>query len=178
MQCPSCGLFNPPSALQCDCGYDFASGQLPPTRRRREPRLSSELTAFLIVPLIATMVWYVLILCTLAVVNGRLRWRTDVMAMAIGAIILGLPAAIGITIVVAMPVYAVVRSTIGITFARAALLGGFVGLCVALFFETWTRESTILSPLRAVLIGVTAAVAWWYVAGRPNHDSGNAVVRR
>src|SRR5687767_7275925 len=173
MQCPSCGLFNPPSALQCDCGYDFASGKLPPTRRRRESRRSSELTAFLIVPLIATMAWYVLMLCTLAVVNGRLRLRTDVMAMAIGAIIVGLPAAIGITIVVAMPVYAVVRSTIGITLARAAVGGGLVGLCVALFFETWTRESTILSPIRAVLIGVTTGVAWWYVAGRPNHVSNN-----
>jgi len=175
MQCPSCGLFSPPSALTCDCGYDFASGQLPPGRRRRESRRSSELTAFLIVPLIAAMAWYVLMLCTLAVVNGRLRWRTDVMAMAIGAIIVGLPAAIGITLVVALPVYVVVRSTIGITFARAALGGGLVGLGVALFFETWTRESTVLSPLRAVLIGVTAAVAWWYVAGRPNHVSGNTV---
>jgi hypothetical protein len=174
MQCPSCGLFSPPSALTCDCGYDFASGQLPP-RRRRESRRSSELAAFLIVPLIATMAWYVLMLCTLAVVNGRLRLRTDVMAMAIGAVIVGLPAAIGITIVVALPVYALVRSTIGITFARAAFGGGLVGLCVALFFEMWTRESTVLSPLRAVLIGITAAVAWWYVAGKPNHVSDNAV---
>jgi hypothetical protein len=175
MQCPSCGLFSPPSALTCDCGYDFASGQLPQTQRRRESRRSSELTAFLIVPLIATMAWYVVMLCTLAVVNGRLRWRTDVMAMAIGAVIVGLPIAIGITIVLVLPVYAVVRSTTGITFARAALGGGLVGLCVALAFGTWTHESTVLSPLRAVLIGVATAVAWWYVAGRPSHVSDTAV---
>jgi hypothetical protein len=25
-QCPRCALFNPPSALRCDCGYDFRSG--------------------------------------------------------------------------------------------------------------------------------------------------------
>jgi hypothetical protein len=24
-QCPRCGLFNPPAAARCDCGYDFAS---------------------------------------------------------------------------------------------------------------------------------------------------------
>lgn len=24
-QCPRCGLFNPPGAARCDCGYDFAS---------------------------------------------------------------------------------------------------------------------------------------------------------
>ena len=27
-KCPHCGLFNPPSALRCDCGYDFATRTL------------------------------------------------------------------------------------------------------------------------------------------------------
>ncbi len=26
--CPNCGLLNPPEALVCDCGYDFASKQV------------------------------------------------------------------------------------------------------------------------------------------------------
>jgi hypothetical protein len=26
MECPRCGLFNPPEAQRCDCGYDFAKG--------------------------------------------------------------------------------------------------------------------------------------------------------
>ncbi len=25
MNCPNCGLINPPSALRCDCGFDFVS---------------------------------------------------------------------------------------------------------------------------------------------------------
>ena len=27
MDCPSCGLANPPEALKCDCGYDFSAGR-------------------------------------------------------------------------------------------------------------------------------------------------------
>ena len=28
MDCPRCGLINPPEAQRCDCGYDFASRQM------------------------------------------------------------------------------------------------------------------------------------------------------
>jgi hypothetical protein len=30
VQCPACGLENPPSAIQCDCGYNFETGIRPP----------------------------------------------------------------------------------------------------------------------------------------------------
>ena len=179
MRCPNCGLFNPPSALRCDCGYDFQSCQLEQCTVQDigtggGSRRSSELTAFLIVPFIATITWYFLMLCALAVGNGRLRWRTDVLAMALGAMIVGLPTAIAITVVLAIPIYLLVRRTVGITLARAAVGGGIVGLCVAVVFWMVAREWTALSPVRAVLIGVTTAVGWWYVAGRPNHVSDRA----
>lgn len=28
LECPKCRLINPPTALQCDCGYEFATGQV------------------------------------------------------------------------------------------------------------------------------------------------------
>ena len=28
MDCPTCGLANPPEAVRCDCGYDFGAGKL------------------------------------------------------------------------------------------------------------------------------------------------------
>jgi hypothetical protein len=47
MKCPQCGLFNPPSALRCDCGYDFAAGLMkesylpdPPQEPQGRPAVS------------------------------------------------------------------------------------------------------------------------------------------
>jgi Domain of unknown function (DUF4328) len=31
MQCPRCGLYNPDSALRCDCGHDFKTGTIQPS---------------------------------------------------------------------------------------------------------------------------------------------------
>lgn len=28
MRCPKCGLFNPESAMWCDCGFDFSKGEI------------------------------------------------------------------------------------------------------------------------------------------------------
>jgi len=33
MNCPNCGLINPPTAQRCDCGYDFVD------RRQKQPLL-------------------------------------------------------------------------------------------------------------------------------------------
>ncbi len=35
MQCPNCGLENPPSSETCDCGYSFVKGLYVPTQPNR-----------------------------------------------------------------------------------------------------------------------------------------------
>jgi hypothetical protein len=140
---------------------------------RSGARWSPEITAFFIVPFVATSTWYLLMLCTLAAANGRLRWRTDVVAMALGALIVGFPTTVVITLVLTVPVYLLVRRTGGVSLGSAAAGGGSIGLCAALLFWIVAREWTVLSPLRGVLIGVTTAIVWWYAAGKPSRASGN-----
>ena len=33
MTCPACGLENPPNAQWCDCGFDFSTGKIDPSRK-------------------------------------------------------------------------------------------------------------------------------------------------
>ena len=47
-ECPKCGLVNPPTTPRCDCGYEFASGQvtgLPPADATRKPDTGTRLLA-------------------------------------------------------------------------------------------------------------------------------------
>ncbi len=44
MKCPICGLINPDTALRCDCGYDFPSGQI--KESYSDPGSSSDHGAF------------------------------------------------------------------------------------------------------------------------------------
>ena len=120
-----------------------------------------ELKAFIIVPFVATAVWYVLMLVFLLHANGRLRLSTDVAAMAVGGVLLGLPAAALITVVVAIPGYFLVRSKVGLSLATATIAGVFIGLSASAGFWIWARETTFLSPLRGAIIGAASAAAWW-----------------
>ncbi len=53
--CPNCKLTNPPDALKCDCGYDFATGKIPESalRAKRAPYLRVLKRALLLVWFIA-----------------------------------------------------------------------------------------------------------------------------
>jgi hypothetical protein len=120
-----------------------------------------EWKAFVAVPLFATLAWYLLMLGTLVIANGRLRFRTDVVAMAIGAVLIALPVMIVVTAALAVPTYLLLRRTIGITIGGTMAAGGIIGFAIGLAVWTLTDEHTMLSPSRGMLIGVAAAAGWW-----------------
>jgi hypothetical protein len=41
MKCPNCKLLNPPGAMRCDCGYDFATGEIERVSGTSRPRSSA-----------------------------------------------------------------------------------------------------------------------------------------
>ena len=43
IDCPTCQLVNPPGALKCDCGYDFATGHNKSSLRGNQQSRSSRL---------------------------------------------------------------------------------------------------------------------------------------
>lgn len=45
MKCPNCGLENPDTALRCDCGYDFASGQMKTSALGKEGQVEAALAS-------------------------------------------------------------------------------------------------------------------------------------
>lgn len=124
-----------------------------------------QLRAFLFVPFIAAGVWYVLMLLTLLVVNGRLRLMTDVFAMGLGAVLIGLPVASIITVVLAIPGYYAVRATVGVSAASAVIGGALLGLIASIPMWLMAGEWTFISPLRAVIIGAVSSTAWWRLGG-------------
>ena len=177
MQCPTCGLFGPPGAQRCDCGYDFPSG----LRKEFSPSLQSrtERRAFVAAPFIASGVWYLVTLASLAVMNGRLRATTDVLAMAIGAVTLGLVIAALATFFLAFPLYCIARRlsrvSLGNALGGGVLIGTFLTLTVGILEgRLW---SGLFSPVHGILGGAVTAAAWWHLAGKPDQRSAPLEVR-
>jgi hypothetical protein len=62
MDCPNCQLVNPPGALKCDCGYDFATGHNKSPLRGNQQSRSSRLwwIILLLIPMpVGLLPWYV-----------------------------------------------------------------------------------------------------------------------
>jgi hypothetical protein len=130
-------------------------------------------------PFIATGVWYLVTLASLAVMNGRLRATTDVLAMAFGAVTLGLVIAALATFGLAFPLYCIARRLSRVGLGTA--LGGGVLIGAFLMLTAWILEgrlwSGLFSPVHGILGGAVTAAAWWHLAGRPDQRSAPLAVR-
>lgn len=129
--------------------------------------LNKQRLAFLAVPFIATVAWYVVTLIYVGAANGRIRLMTDVVALAIGAVMVTLPAMIIVTTMLAAPIYWLVRRTLGVTLLSALSGGAIIGAGTAMLFTGLTHDSSVLSPTHGMAIGLVTALAWWRLAGKP-----------
>jgi len=60
MDCPTCGLVNPPTAQRCDCGYDFAEQRqkqplTAPSRRSHRLSRGAKIGIFVLIFLVVTL---------------------------------------------------------------------------------------------------------------------------
>jgi hypothetical protein len=135
---------------------------------RQEPvPAHRERSAFVAAPFAAAFLWYVVTLLHLVVVNGRIRWGPDVLAMAIGAVTWGLAIAWMATLLLALPIYWFVRRTLGVNFTTAIAGGIFVGLALSAAFLLVNGEWGVLfSPVHGGVVGAATAAFWWHLAGR------------
>lgn len=84
MRCPNCGLENPPSALRCDCGYNFPSGTMEqPHSLPEKPGESTRKKHTWLTGELGTRTKYVLLSLDLAILSiwiastlGNLTWMT------------------------------------------------------------------------------------------------------
>jgi len=122
--------------------------------------------AFLWIPAVATATWYVLSLLFLLIGNGGLSFRRDILTLAVGGVLVGLPVATIVTLVLALPLYFVVRLTVGVSRASTVVGGAMVGLLAVVLPAMLDRRFPALLVLLAILIGAASGAIWWRMTER------------
>ena len=77
--CPQCGLINPPAALQCDCGYDFAENRATRTVEPGANLTTGDWILCLVAPYIA------IVLGLLRLVRGK---RSGIKMVGLSALVI------------------------------------------------------------------------------------------
>jgi len=82
MKCPKCGLINPDSAIRCDCGYDFPSGEIKESyvqsggtlfRTRTQREYASVLTRFgaILIDSLLVLLFYLPLFVTSSILENQ-----------------------------------------------------------------------------------------------------------
>ena len=130
-------------------------------------RNSNEWHAFALVPFVAAGSWYVLKLVELAVVNGRLRLTTDVLAIGIGTLVLGAPVALVLTVVLALPAYLTVRRLNSVGLLSACVGGLLVGGAASAVARA-LDDPSLMPVWLGLAVGLVSGFSWWLRSGRPS----------
>lgn len=134
---------------------------------RHRPLPYRTVLAFLLAPIAGAGIWYLLRLAHLAVANGGLRWRTDVLALLVGAVLFGIPLAAVVTWLGGAPAYLALRWLGWLRF-NVVLGGGTVlGLLTAALVAGRTGDPSLLHPVLAAVVGTATAGCWWWMLGEP-----------
>lgn len=143
--------------------------------RSLTPRTSPYRTvlAFLLAPIVAAGVGYLLRLAHLGIANGGLRWRADVAALLMGALLFGVPLAAVVTWVAGAPAYLALRRLGWLRFEVVLGTGVLLGLVAAEIVVWRTHDPSLLPPLVATVTGAVTASFWWWMVGPSSVASGS-----
>lgn len=134
---------------------------------RHRPLPYRTVLAFLTAPIAGAGIWYLLRLVHLAVANGGLRWRSDVVALLVGAVLFGIPLAAVVTWLAGAPVYLALRRLGWLRFKVVLAGGGVLGLVTAALVAGRTGDPSLLHPVLAAVVGTATAGVWWWMVGQP-----------
>jgi hypothetical protein len=139
-KCPKCGLWNPGSSIQCDCGYDFVTKKVHRLARqvdRRAERVSLTKRALLISAILTTGAFISIGLRSL---DGSVAG-----AQLVGSLLLGIPGSFVIFFILGLPI-ALVERELSKRFSRSTVLLGLAG-------------ATLLGCI--LLSAITLLIGWW-----------------
>lgn len=127
--------------------------------------------AFLTAPFFTAVLWYVLRLAHLAIANGRLEWRQDVLALLFGGVLVGVPLSALVTWTVGVPGYLAVRRLGWLRPTVVLGAGAVIGLGTSFVLTGRSDDPSLLHPGIAIVIGLATAGFWWWMAGQSSASS-------
>lgn len=123
-----------------------------------------ELKAFTVTPFVAAGLWYVYTLGEILIRNGHLAWGRDVITLLIGACTYGLFVAFGITYLVAVPCFQLVRNLFELNGLIVRSAGAAIGASTGAALGYLTLQP---GPIGSGIIGWATAATWWKIASEP-----------
>jgi len=143
----------------------YSAAQHTPTRNAPLNVLeldARERNAFAATPFVASLLWFMYTASLLLITDGLdLRGTFQFL---IGACTLGLLVGFALTYIAALPVYLILRATLGVTGLIARSAGTAIGALVGV---TLASGGGYPGPIAGGVLGWAIAAVWWKIARKP-----------